>query len=132
MQPVYHISDRTSRAFLDVSGQLVPVNVVQVVDSGPGGRKDECSAYLSHLIWASGGGDPGDYTAFLQADAFRHVHPQLFHLVMRSLRHGTLDVPFVHLSRARMVASSSPCKRAIYQQVTGRPPSSIQVSAAIP
>merc|ERR1712232_482677 len=68
-------------------------------------------------VWASGGGDPAHYTAFLQSDAFRHVLPQLFHLVMRALRHGTLDVPFVHLSRARMVASASPCKRAIYQHV---------------
>eukprot|EP00971_Amphidinium_carterae_P129062 2556659-Amphidinium_carterae.1 len=36
------------------------------------------------------------------------------------MRHRTLDVPFLHLGQARMVSSTSQCKRAIVQQSTGR------------
>eukprot|EP00928_Gymnodinium_smaydae_P055098 TRINITY_DN38713_c0_g1_i1.p1 TRINITY_DN38713_c0_g1~~TRINITY_DN38713_c0_g1_i1.p1 ORF type:complete len:475 (+),score=86.01 TRINITY_DN38713_c0_g1_i1:102-1526(+) len=112
---------------LDAEGGLVPVRIV-TVDDGSGGRKDECSAYLTHLLNVAQTADPAYYTVFLQGDAFQHVQVEFFDLIMRALRHGTLDVPFLHLGRARMVASASPCKRAIYEQVMGRPPQAMQVS----
>jgi len=98
----------------------VPVLVVPLVDGPPGGRKDECSAYLTHLARAAWRGDAAHFTIFLQADALHHTRLQLLDFVMRAIWHGTLDVEFLHLSRARMVSSTSPCKRAIFEQVLGR------------
>ncbi|CAJ1446227.1 unnamed protein product [Effrenium voratum] len=39
---------------------------------------------------------------------------------MRALQLRTLDVAFLHLGQSRMVTSTSPCKRAIFNQVMGR------------
>ncbi|CAE7202554.1 unnamed protein product [Symbiodinium microadriaticum] len=97
-----------------------PVN-----DAGPGGRKDECSAYLTHLAKAVETQTAGEYTLFLQADALNHVRPQFLHVVMQSLQLRTLDLPFLHLGQSRMVSSTSPCKRAIFEQVVGRKQSTI-------
>eukprot|EP00927_Polykrikos_kofoidii_P057238 TRINITY_DN51355_c0_g1_i1.p1 TRINITY_DN51355_c0_g1~~TRINITY_DN51355_c0_g1_i1.p1 ORF type:complete len:486 (+),score=50.91 TRINITY_DN51355_c0_g1_i1:205-1458(+) len=118
---------RADVSAVDSGGARVNVKFVPVVDGPPGGRKDECSAYLTHLLDVVRTGDVAHYTVFLQADAFNHVQPRLFDLVMRAIRLNTFDVPFVHLSRARMVSSTSPCKRAIYQQVMGVPPSMMQI-----
>ncbi|CAE8595011.1 unnamed protein product, partial [Polarella glacialis] len=84
------------------------------------GRKDECSAYLTHMARATQSGDAAQYTMFLQADALEHLRAHFLHIVMRSIQLRTLDVPFLHLGQARMVSSYSPCKRAIFKQVLGR------------
>ncbi|CAK8999795.1 unnamed protein product [Durusdinium trenchii] len=91
----------------------------QVIDGPPGGRKDECSAYLTHLSRAAMTRDVALYTLFLQADALNHVWPYYLHLVMRSIQLRSLDVSFLHLGQSRMVASTSECKRAIFKQVMG-------------
>mgnify|MGYP002803403423 CR=1 FL=1 len=91
----------------------------QVVDGPPGGRKDECSAYLTHLSKIVTK-DVALYTLFLQADALNHVWPYYLHLVMRAMQLRSLDVAFLHLGQSRMVSSTSHCKRAIFNQVIGR------------
>eukprot|EP00435_Cladocopium_sp_Y103_P005955 s5376_g1.t3 len=91
----------------------------QVIDGPPGGRKDECSAYLTHLSKIVTK-DVALYTLFLQADALNHVWPYYLHLVMRAMQLRSLDVAFLHLGQSRMVASTSECKRAIFKQVLGR------------
>jgi len=98
-----------------------------LVDDGPSTltRKDECSAYLTHLARFAERGDPAMYTMFLQADALHHSRPKLLDLVVASLRHGTLNVPFLHLGRSQMVSSTSRCKRALFQQAIGRPPNDV-------
>lgn len=103
------------------AGSAVPVSHIEVVDGPPGGRKDECSAYLTHLSRVAESRDIAEYSFFLQSDALHHAEPRLLNLVVRSMQQGTLDVQFLHLSKARMIASYSPCKRAIFQQVVGRP-----------
>eukprot|EP00931_Biecheleriopsis_adriatica_P087502 TRINITY_DN61965_c0_g1_i1.p1 TRINITY_DN61965_c0_g1~~TRINITY_DN61965_c0_g1_i1.p1 ORF type:complete len:479 (+),score=94.10 TRINITY_DN61965_c0_g1_i1:23-1438(+) len=104
-------------------GPAVKVLHVPVEDGPPGGRKDECSAYLTHLANVAQSGDVAEYSLFIQADALNHVRAHFLNLVMRSMQLRTLDVPFLHLGQARMVSSISPCKRAIFQQVLGRPQS---------
>eukprot|EP00929_Paragymnodinium_shiwhaense_P047847 TRINITY_DN24271_c0_g1_i2.p1 TRINITY_DN24271_c0_g1~~TRINITY_DN24271_c0_g1_i2.p1 ORF type:complete len:475 (+),score=58.01 TRINITY_DN24271_c0_g1_i2:74-1498(+) len=111
----------------DKSGSKIPAKSVNVIDDGPGGRKDECSAFLTHVLNSASSGDAAFYTFFLQADVFNHVQPQLLDLVMRAIRNKALDLRFLYLSRARMVASTSPCKRAIFEQVMGRSPAGMQV-----
>mmetsp|Transcript_25926 Transcript_25926/g.83619 ORF Transcript_25926/g.83619 Transcript_25926/m.83619 type:complete len:463 (+) Transcript_25926:110-1498(+) len=108
----------------DVGG-VVPTVSVPVVDGPPGGRKDECSAYLTHCLHAARDGNLAVYTLFLQADAPAHTRPHLLNLVVQSIKHGSLDVQFLHLSNARMVSSTSTCKRAIFQQVVGRQPETL-------
>merc|ERR1712147_493046 len=51
-------------------GSTIPSYTVPVVDDPRGGRKDECSAYLTHLAWAANGNNAAHFTLFLQADAF--------------------------------------------------------------
>lgn len=55
-----------------------------------------------------------------QADAPHHVNPRMLDHVVRAITLRSFDVPFLHLGRAGMVSSTSPCKRAIFRQVTGR------------
>lgn len=114
--------------FVDIGGGAIPSVHVAVADDGPAGRRDECSAFLTHLIRHSLEGNLAYYTVFLQGDAYNHVQMRHLDLVMRSVGLATLDVPFLHLSQARMVASSSPCKRAIFEQALGRTPAGMQVS----
>lgn len=101
---------------------VVPTVNIQVIDGPPGGRKDECSAYLSHLVYASRSNNIGVYTFFLQADALHHTKPHLLNILFRAIGHRTLDIPYLPLSQVRMVSSTSPCKRAIFKQIIGRDP----------
>merc|ERR1712137_1230242 len=106
----------------DVFASTIPTTVVQVIDGEPGGRKDECSAYLTHLARATQSRDVADYTVFLQADALFHTHPRFIHMVMHSIQQGNLNVSFLPLGRSRMITSMSPCRRAIFHQIMGRAP----------
>eukprot|EP00411_Alexandrium_monilatum_P033499 CAMPEP_0175338580 /NCGR_PEP_ID=MMETSP0095-20121207/4906_1 /TAXON_ID=311494 /ORGANISM="Alexandrium monilatum, Strain CCMP3105" /LENGTH=407 /DNA_ID=CAMNT_0016635983 /DNA_START=34 /DNA_END=1257 /DNA_ORIENTATION=- len=83
-------------------------------------RRDECSAYLKHLVDRYS--DPADYTFFFQADAGDHMQWEYLSLVMRSISLHTLQAPFVHLNHPRLVASLSPCREEVFRHVFGRRP----------
>jgi len=98
--------------------RFAAISVVEVDDAGT--RRDECSAYLHHLVKHYD--DIGDFTVFFQADAGDHLQWNYLSLVMRSVELRTLDPPFVHLDHPRLVASLSPCREEVFRLIFGRAP----------
>jgi len=95
------------------------VSVVTVEDGDV--RRDECSAYLRHLV--DHYADPADYTFFFQADAGDHMQWEYLSLVMKAIEQHALQAPFVHLNHPRLVSSLSPCREEVFRQIFGRTPS---------
>jgi len=87
-------------------------------------RKDECIAFLRHLIDRRN--DIAEYTIFMQADAKDHLDLNYLRLVFRILVTTKLDVPFLHLNMHRVVKALTPCKQAIYHQLFDRDPQNLQ------
>jgi len=83
-------------------------------------RRDECSAYLHHLVTKYD--EPADFTFFFQADAGDHMEWPYLALVVKALERGTLQVPFVHLNYPRLVASLSPCREEVFRLIFDRTP----------
>lgn len=83
-------------------------------------RRDECSAYLRHLV--DHYADPADYTFFFQADAGDHMQWEYLSLVMKAIGQHGLQVPFVHLNYPRLVSSLSPCREEVFRMIFGRAP----------
>lgn len=83
-------------------------------------RRDECSAYLRHLVDRYH--DPADFALFFQADASDHMQWGYLALVMRAIAKHSLQASFVHLNHPRLVASLSPCRQEVFRRVFDRPP----------
>lgn len=73
----------------------------------------ECTAYLAHL---TKGVQPADFTIFLHDDAPRHIRLPLLSLVLRALRAGTYEVPFLHLAHERYPSYRTPCLKEVHRQ----------------
>merc|ERR1719473_2401902 len=96
---------------------------VEVTDlpDPPDLRRDECAAYLAHIINRYDGEDTetgfANFTVFLQSDASDHLKPSFLEVALRSIGAGGYDVPFLHLNTPRLVTMTSRCKMAAYLQV---------------
>jgi len=99
-------------------GRFQRVDIVPVEDGDV--RRDECSGYLRHLV--DHYEDPPDFVMFFQADAADHMQWGYLSLVMRALERHALQTEFVHLNHPRLVASLSPCRAKVFEQVFDRPP----------
>jgi len=83
-------------------------------------RRDECSAYLTHLVEHYA--DPPDVALFFQADASDHMEWGYLTLVMRAIENHALHAQFVHLNHPRLVASLSPCRQEVFRRIFDRLP----------
>ncbi|CAE7032410.1 unnamed protein product, partial [Symbiodinium natans] len=73
----------------------------------------ECTAYLAHL---AAGIRTADFTIFLHDDAPRHIRMPLLSMVLRALRAGTYEVPFLHLAHERYPSYRTPCLKEVHRQ----------------
>lgn len=88
--------------------------------TGMAARRDECTAYLSHVV--RGYGDLGDVVLFLHGDPTDHTPLGLIDMVLQAVALGTLDdLGFLHLGAPRMVATANPCQATLFQAAVGRP-----------
>merc|ERR1712079_602683 len=65
------------------------------------------------------GGGLADFTVFLHDDAPRHIRLSLLNLVLRSIRIGAYDVPFLHLSHERYPAFRTRRLQDVYRRTFG-------------
>ncbi|CAJ1397137.1 unnamed protein product [Effrenium voratum] len=103
--------------------QLILARLDDVADPATGlsARRDECTAYLSHVVTHFG--DLGDLTFFLHGDPSDHTPFGLLNLVFRAVALGTLNqLDFAHLGAPRLVATYNPCQDDIYRRAVGREP----------
>jgi len=101
--------------------QLIFTRLDDPVDpvSGQAARRDECTAYLSHVVHHFQ--DLADVTLFLHGDPSDHTPFGLLNLVFRGLTLGTFSkLDFIHLGAPRLVATYNPCQDDIYQRAFGR------------
>ena len=102
--------------------QLVYTQLDDAVDPATGlaARRDECTAYLSHVVREYG--NLADLTLFLHGDPSDHTPFGLLNILMRGISLGTfLDLDFVHLGSPRLVATHNPCQDDIYERAFNRP-----------
>merc|ERR1712194_10105 len=102
-------------------GKFANVRVVPIDDGDV--RRDECAAYVEHLIKHYE--NPPDHTFFFQADAGDHMQWGYLSLVLRALEEHSLLADFVHLNHPRLVASLSPCRAEVFRQVFDRYPTAM-------
>lgn len=104
--------------------EVIAVSLEDAVDPHTGleQRRDECSAYLSHVVREYESKDMGDVTLFLHGDPGDHTPYGFISLLLRCINLGTIrDVGFVHLGSPRMVHTWNPCQDAIFERAVGRP-----------
>lgn len=95
--------------------------------TGLAARRDECTAYLNHVVRqyavdASGGTGFSDVTLFLHGDPGDHTPMGLLNLVLRGLASGGLSyIQFLHMGSPRMVYTTNPCQVDIFELAIGRP-----------
>lgn len=76
---------------------------------GLAARRDECTAYLSHVV--TNFDRLADLNLFLHGDPQDHTPFGLLNLVMRGIALGTLsEMDFLHLGSPRLVATYNPCQ----------------------
>ena len=74
----------------------------------------ESLAYATHIEQQYA--DLAQYTVFVQGNPEEHAN-SLFGEVLRSLRAGTYDVPFLHLNARRFLSGSSYCLEDLYRRL---------------
>lgn len=88
-------------------------------------RLDECSAYITHILREYK--NIGDYTFFLQADPFNHMHMSYLKLILRTLNNGLPiwthedAALFLPLGAPRHLLHSSPCLQYYHTLTIGYP-----------
>lgn len=89
--------------------------------TGMAARRDECTAYLAHVVRHYGSGF-ADVTLFLHGDPGDHTPFGLLNLVLRGLSFGTLrELGFLHLGSPRLVHTANPCQSGLFEAAFGRP-----------
>jgi len=83
-------------------------------------RRDECTAYLSHLV-RHYGSDMADVLLFLHGTPADHTPMGLLKLVLRGIALGSfVNIDFLHLGTPRMVATANPCQAELFELALGR------------
>eukprot|EP00933_Yihiella_yeosuensis_P008253 TRINITY_DN113602_c0_g1_i1.p1 TRINITY_DN113602_c0_g1~~TRINITY_DN113602_c0_g1_i1.p1 ORF type:complete len:356 (-),score=30.98 TRINITY_DN113602_c0_g1_i1:63-1130(-) len=103
----------------------IEIVIIQLDDAadphtGLAARRDECTAYLAHVLQQYGS-DLADVTMFLHGDPADHTPYGLLNLLLRGLTLGTMnDLDFVHLGSPRLVQAWNPCQDGIFEAAIGR------------
>jgi len=114
---------------LNISAQLgkraqvlkIPLEDAADPSTGLAARRDECTAYLVHVVrnWASNA--LADLTLFLHGDPGDHTPFGFLNLVLRGAAFGTLrNISFLHLGSPRLVHTANPCQDALFEAAIGR------------
>jgi len=108
----------------------VPITRIVVEDTYDIGtnlpqRRDECSGYADHLMRTMEEGyNLPDYTIFLHGDPSEHWSGftyRYFELIIKSMLLGNfVNVPFLHISGPRLVATKNYCHDMVYEKLFGR------------
>ncbi|CAK0793021.1 unnamed protein product [Prorocentrum cordatum] len=86
-------------------------------------RRDECTAYLTHVVEHYDDPWLADVTLFLHGDPSDHTPMGLLNVLLRGLALGTLrSVEFLHLGAPRMVHTSNLCQEGIFEMAMRRKP----------
>lgn len=91
--------------------------------TGKEARRDECTAYLSHVVNEyAHGSEMGEMTLFLHGDPGDHTPFGLLNVVLRGFALGTMStIDFLHLGSPRLVSTFNPCQSGLFELAIGRP-----------
>lgn len=90
--------------------------------TGLDARRDECTAYLAHVVQRYSDQELADMTLFLHGDPSDHTPFGFLSLVLRGVALGTLrDVDFLHLGAPRLVHTANSCQSELFRMAIGRP-----------
>ncbi|CAE7354815.1 unnamed protein product [Symbiodinium natans] len=102
--------------------QLIYTQLDDAADPATGlaARRDECTAYLSHVVREYG--NLADMTLFLHGDPSDHTPFGLLNILLRGISSGSFSsLDFIHLGSPRLVATYNPCQDDIYERAFNRP-----------
>ena len=122
-QAILHFSMLTQ--LLQGQAKVIQSQLDDAVDprTGRPSRRDECTAYLTHVVEHYDDPSLADVTLFLRCDPSDHTPMGLLNVMLRGLALGTLRLlEFLHLGAPRTVHTSNLCQEGICKVVMTRKP----------